>query len=426
MLSSTIRASRARTFATAASSGALNVAAVSRGQPTSSVTVFVKAGSRYETQPGAAQFLKNFAFKDTAKRSSLRQIRETELYGGVLSTSLSREHLAITADFLPGNEDYFVDLLSSVLTSTRFAPHELQEEVGPSVLSETTRAYNDPATHALDLAHLVAFRSGLGTSIFASPQNPVSAEQVKDYASKVFTKGNVAFVGTGVDQEVLEKLVAQHFGKAASSSAVSSTPTKYFGGETRAAPAPESHAHGPQTVFIGYGVASPSAPEMDILSAILDTTPSIKWSKPTTSFASSIPHGTHVKPVVLRYSDASLFGVIVQSHSVDGVKSAAANVVKTLKEAGSGSLKDDEVTKAIAKAKFSLASSAEQKDALVAGIASKLLFGAEVSAEASTAALDSFAPSNFAKATSKLVSSKPVFVAVGDVGRLPYADELGL
>lgn len=39
------------------------IAAVDNGQPTSSVTIVVKAGSRYETTPGAAHVLKNFAFK---------------------------------------------------------------------------------------------------------------------------------------------------------------------------------------------------------------------------------------------------------------------------------------------------------------------------------------------------------------------------
>ena len=52
-----------RTFATAVESAGLRVAAIDHGQPTSSVTFVVKAGSRYEPKPGVANFLKNFAFK---------------------------------------------------------------------------------------------------------------------------------------------------------------------------------------------------------------------------------------------------------------------------------------------------------------------------------------------------------------------------
>lgn len=39
------------------------IAAVDNGQPTASVTLVVKAGPRFETTPGAAHVLKNFAFK---------------------------------------------------------------------------------------------------------------------------------------------------------------------------------------------------------------------------------------------------------------------------------------------------------------------------------------------------------------------------
>ena len=44
------------------------------------------------------------SLQSTGKRSALGTIREAELYGGVLSSSLSREHLAITAEFLRGDE----------------------------------------------------------------------------------------------------------------------------------------------------------------------------------------------------------------------------------------------------------------------------------------------------------------------------------
>ncbi len=58
-----VSASR-RGFATVvdAASG-FKVAAVDNGQPSSSVTVLLKAGSRHQTKPGVAHALSNFAFK---------------------------------------------------------------------------------------------------------------------------------------------------------------------------------------------------------------------------------------------------------------------------------------------------------------------------------------------------------------------------
>lgn len=53
----------ARSFATVVDTTGVKVAAVDYNQPTSSVTVLVKAGSRFEPIQGVANALKNFAFK---------------------------------------------------------------------------------------------------------------------------------------------------------------------------------------------------------------------------------------------------------------------------------------------------------------------------------------------------------------------------
>lgn len=54
-----------RAYATVADASGVKVAGVESAAPaaTSSVTVVVKAGSRFETKPGAAHVLKSFAFK---------------------------------------------------------------------------------------------------------------------------------------------------------------------------------------------------------------------------------------------------------------------------------------------------------------------------------------------------------------------------
>ena len=57
-----LRSSR-RSFATVADATGVKIASLDHGQPTSSVTFLVKAGSRYEPQPGVANLLKNFAFR---------------------------------------------------------------------------------------------------------------------------------------------------------------------------------------------------------------------------------------------------------------------------------------------------------------------------------------------------------------------------
>lgn len=63
-LRTTLPRSVSRAYSTSVGQAAgVKVAGVDFGQPTSSISVVVKAGSRYESLPGVAHALKNFAFK---------------------------------------------------------------------------------------------------------------------------------------------------------------------------------------------------------------------------------------------------------------------------------------------------------------------------------------------------------------------------
>lgn len=53
----------ARSFATVVDVAGVKVASVDHGQPTSTVTVLVNAGSRFQPKAGVAHALKSFAFK---------------------------------------------------------------------------------------------------------------------------------------------------------------------------------------------------------------------------------------------------------------------------------------------------------------------------------------------------------------------------
>ncbi|KAH7911256.1 Metalloenzyme, LuxS/M16 peptidase-like protein [Hygrophoropsis aurantiaca] len=409
----------ARNFATVVDSAGVKVAAVDNGQPTSAVTFLVKAGSRYETKPGVAHALKNFAFKSTSQRSALATVREAELYGGFLSASLSREYLALSSEFLRGDESYFVDLISSILTSGKYLRHEYSEYVIPVIEAESVAASSDPATSALEAAHALAFRSGLGSSLFASPHSSVTLEDIKSYGASAFSKGNIAVLGTGIDQATLSKLVEKSLASVTSSASASTSPSAYFGGETRL----ESHG-GPETVFIGFGATGPADPALAVLAAHLAPQPSVKWSQGLSPISAGLPVGTSVQTVLLPYSDATLFGLLVQGPTAQGVKEAAKVATKALKEAGS--VKGDELKKAIAKAKFSAASSIDSRDGILNTLSSKIFSTNEVSVDTTLASLDQVNEAAFSKVVSSITKTKPTFVAVGSVLELPYPDEVGL
>jgi ubiquinol-cytochrome c reductase core subunit 2 len=409
----------ARSFATVVDNAGVKVAAIDNGQPTTAVTFLVKAGSRYESKPGVAHTLKNFAFKSTAKRSTLGTVRESELYGGVLSASLTREYLALTSEFLRGDESFFVDVMSSFLTSGKFQRHEFQEYVLPVVEAESIAASQNPATHALELAHSLAFRSGLGSSLFASPHSHVSLDDVKDFAARAFSKGNIAVLGTGIDSATLTQLVEKALaGASVGNVAAESKPSTYFGGETRV------ESHGPETVFIGFGAAGPADPALAILSAHLSPEPSVKWSQGLSPISAAIPQGTSVQPILMSYSDASLFGLLVQGSSAEGVKEAAKVATKALKE--STGLKGDALKTAVAKAKFAAASSLDGRDGIFGALSTKVFANSDASIEATLASIDKVDAAAFSKSVTAITQAKPTFVAIGSVQALPFADEVGL
>jgi ubiquinol-cytochrome c reductase core subunit 2 len=415
MLASTVRnASRlARTFATVVDASGFKIAAVDQGQPTSAVTLFVKAGSRFETRPGVAHALKNFAFKvpflvyaahrydvvtwdsviyseheleicarnrpgeRVVRRSSLVlsvprascSVRRVPPWGRVSSFSFNLPLRLATSH----HRAYFIDVLTSFITGAKFTQHELQEYVVPVLEAESAAALADPATRAIEAAHALAFRSGLGTPLAWSASTHPTLHDVKEFARSAFAKGNFAALGTGIGQDTLarlvEKALSPHFASPPSSSSSSSpaaapptsASTSYHGGETRI----DAHG-GAQTVFVGYGVAgassSPSS-SLAILSAHLSPQPSIKWSQGISPISAGVPVGTSVRTVLLPYSDAALFGLLIQGASAEGVREAGKAAVRALKEScAAGGVKGPDLKKAVAKAKFAAASAVDRRD----------------------------------------------------------------
>ncbi|KAF8762037.1 LuxS MPP-like metallohydrolase [Rhizoctonia solani] len=380
-----------RSFATTVDAAGVSVAAVDHGQPTTAVTVLVKAGSRYETQQGmpiCSRTLHHVPTICPPYRPRGRALwRSAQL-------DLDREHLAITAEFLRGDEPHFVDLLSSVVTSTQFLPHEFAEDVVPHSIAETTAALANPSAQALELAHTIAFRStGLGASLFAQHPSKNDLEALKEFAKSAFTKSNVAVIGTGIDSSKLSELVSNIW-------AACLLPL-------------ERAPRGGNAVFIGFG-APAGSPELSALQAHLDGTPSVKWSTGSSPLA-----GTGAVPVYIPYSDAALFGVLVSGNNVAAdTKTAVAALKKGLSK--------EEATKAVSKAKFKAASALEAREGLVAAVAPQVFGGSTSSLDSFHAALDKVSEASVSKTLSSLLGAKPTFVAIGDVNALPYVDELGL
>lgn len=266
----------------------------------------------------------------------------------------------------------FLDILTSFITSAKFTRHEFAEYVAPLIESDTAAASANPAVQAIELAHAIAFRQGLASSLYAPAHPNLGLKDVQDYAARVFTKDNIAVVGTGIEPARLAELVDKAFANAAASGTAAPTTTsaatKYYGGETRVA------GNGQQTVFIGFGTTGAPSAEVATLAAYLNPSPSVKWSKGASTSAlaaAALPEGASVEVVYLPYSDAALVGLLVQAPTAEAVREAGVKAVEALKKAAAGAEEGD-VQSAVAKAKFAVASAADKRAGVVEAIGSKV------------------------------------------------------
>lgn len=229
-------------------------------------------------------------------------------------------------------------------------------------------AASNPAVRAIEIAHLLAFRSGLGSSLFAPAHNSITEQDVKAFATSAFAKNNIAVIGSGISQAALSKLVEGTLASAPASAPFSSPASTYFGGETRL-----QGGSGLQTVFVGFGSTGAPSPELATLAAHLSTVPSVKWSQGLSPIAGAITNGISVQTVYLPYSDATLFGLLVQGSTPSSVKEAGKAAVKAMK-AAAATIKPEELKAAAAKAKFAVASSIDTRDGLINTLGSKVWF----------------------------------------------------
>ena len=250
---------------------------------------------------------------------------------------------------------HFLSLLASVLSSTQYYSHEYSELVLPTIESESLAALATPSINSLDIAHQLAFRRGLGNSLFAQSFNPVSVNDVKNYANQAYAKGNIAVLGGGISTEALSAAVQKAFGSGSGGSSLTSSSTQYFGGESRVAIDKHAYPDARPSLTIAFGSAGEASADLHVLPHLVGGASSVKWgvgTSPLAQIAEKVP-GAEIKAALLPYSDASLFTVTVTAPTDAGVRSLAQEVASAVKAAGSA--KDEEVKKAVAKAKVASA-----------------------------------------------------------------------
>lgn len=397
---SAVRTAQRRAFSTHDAAG-VKVLARDDLRPTSEVAVIVKAGSRYNTTPGLAHILEKFAFKNTANRSALRLTRESEILGGHFSTALTRDYLVLSAKFLREDLPFYLAALSDTLANTVFAKYELVEDVIPVAVKEANAAAANAAYVSSEAAYQAAFRSGLGSPLLAEAYSPVTLEQVKSFASEVYTKANITVVGSSVIEHDFASLVGQHFGGLPVGTPIVAPPSKAFAGDVRI------KSSGPSALTIAFPTTSPS-PALAVLANVLGGPSSIKNSPGSTLLgAVAAKTSTSITTSYTPHSDAGLLAVTISGASAAAIADAAAAAASHIKSAAS-TLDVELIQKAVSHTRFAAAAANESNIVAATTQSTDLVASVDAVVEAASA-----------------LSSGPVAVgAVGQVQHLPYGNEL--
>ncbi|EGV64769.1 ubiquinol-cytochrome c reductase core subunit 1 [Yamadazyma tenuis] len=365
------------------SSAAAPLKVAARDAPGNLTTLSVivnNAGSK-AGKSGVAHLLSKFNFMNTESKSALRFTRESELLGGVVSTDVTRDAIVLKTQFLKEDLPYYVEALGNVLTKTSFRPHELPETVLPAALNEYENAHASNAFVASEALHEISFRRGYGHPLYYDGTKTYTSEDVAQFASEVYTAGNVSIVASGAVEADLVKFIGESAFSELPTGSTSAVAVKaYTGKEARV------RVSGQSLAVIGVPIKPAEFAKYDILSATIGSA----YLPATNTPLFQIPGASSQ---VYKYQDAGLFVV-----SVAGSDSAVvAEGIKKVK-AVVDSITASDLSKSVKAAKLAVA--------LESTLESPLEYAIDASA-AKGGKLSSFN-----------------YVAVGDVDVLPFADEL--
>lgn len=406
----------------------IKVASRDDNGPTTRLAVVVKAGTRYEPLPGLTVGLEEFAFKNTTKRTALRITREAELLGGQLTSYHTREALVLQASFLREDLPYFTELLGEVLAHTKYTTHEFHESVIEVIHAKQAKL--NSATVALDAAHSVAFHNGLGSPSYPTPQTPISSylneNSVAAFAELAYAKSNIAVVADGASESGLAKWIEPFFKDvpASGQGQLDATASKYFGGEQRIAQ-PGKNAY--VIAFPGAALGG-NAPETAVLVGLLGGPSTIKWSPGFSLLSKAVNAnpGAEAFATNYAYSDAGLLAIQI-SGAGSAVRKVAEEAVKAIKSVAAGNVAKEDLTKAIAKAKFDLLAASETSGTGLIHAGANLLAGnSPLKVVEAIKAIEAVTPEKLQAAAKTLLDGKASVSAVGDLHVLPYASDIGL
>ncbi|EMF14441.1 mitochondrial-processing peptidase subunit beta [Sphaerulina musiva SO2202] len=185
---------------------------------TSTVGVWIDAGSRAETDKtnGTAHFLEHLAFKGTQKRSQSQLELEIENMGGHLNAYTSRENTVYYAKSFNSDVPASVDILADILQNSKLEPSAIERE-RDVILREQEEVDKQLEEVVFDHLHATAFQEQpLGRTILGPRENILSIQRsdLENYIKTNYTADRMVLVGSGgVPHDQMVQLAEKYFSK---------------------------------------------------------------------------------------------------------------------------------------------------------------------------------------------------------------------
>lgn len=410
------------------------VASLENHSTLSSVSVFMRAGSRYESYDklGVTHLLRKCAFLGNDDRSAFRISRETDMIGASLDATATREYMIYSSRFLRGNATQMMDTLGSVITYSQLKSWEVEDSKKTLPL-DLTQVQACPTSIILEGLHRVAFRDGLCNSLYCPPHNisKFTSDDLQSYMKENFVPESTTVVGVGVSHSELVNGVQNSFSSAnARANSQTQTTAEYVGGELRL-PSDSAHTYaallckgastrGAQTDLLAAGVLQ------QMLGAELQG--SIKWGSNTArlskagALVTDLPFSAAA--LNLNYSDSGLFGVYVVCEPGDSEKLLKATL-KEFSAVAMGDVSNEDLTRAKNQLKSRYVMNTETQGSLMEDIASQVeLKGSFTPLKETLAQVDTITKDDVIGFARAVCATKASYVSHGNLSNTPRLDQL--
>jgi predicted Zn-dependent peptidase len=380
--------------------------------------VWVKSGSRNEREEehGIAHLLEHMAFKGTERRSAWKIASEIENVGGEINAATSVETTSFYARVLSRDVPLAVDILSDILTESKFDPDELEREQHV-ILQEIGAAHDTPDDIIFDHFTETAFRhQPIGRSVLGTPETVRSfdAVQLRAFMDRQYGADRMVVVAAGdIHHDAFVREVEKRLG-AFRPKAESALPNyaNYVGGdyrevrdlmdaqivlgfEGRAYHVRDFYASQVLSMILGGGMSSRLFQEVREKRGLCYSVYAFHWG----------------------FSDTGIFGVHAATGQSD-LEELIPVIVSELQKTGETIL-PEEVDRARAQYHAGLVMSAESAASRASQIARQmLLFGRPIVREELVERLSALTVDRLSDLSYRLFSSKPTVAAIGPVGSL--------